>query len=202
MRVGSDLPMCSPYPREPTKPQHAAWLRRSILFPEVFIAFLRRSAVFLRRLQQWAPARFMNHAQLKHQDPTRTVADQPGSPYPTHPATQPKRRVQCLVLNKLSHGARGSVCCSSVAYLASGSTHSAMLPNRRRLGVRLGMKLSSDDYLPMSGDPSRLSRGRYLRFRSASSCALAHGMTVSTRMLSRITNTPGRIYHYRGAAST
>lgn len=35
--------------------------------------------VFFRRLQQWVPARFTIHAQLKHQDRTRTVADRYGT---------------------------------------------------------------------------------------------------------------------------
>jgi hypothetical protein len=35
--------------------------------------------VFFRRLQQWVSARFMIHAQLKHQDRTCTVADRLGT---------------------------------------------------------------------------------------------------------------------------
>lgn len=121
----------------------------------------------------------MIHAQLKHQDRTRTVADLPGSPYPAHLATQCKVRVQGLAMIKHSDGAPGSLCGPPVASSAVHPAHISMLPNRRRLGMRLGSKLSPDGYLQTSGDPSRLSRRRKVRLRSASSSAFAHGMTFS-----------------------
>ena len=78
---------------------------------------------------------------MKHQDRTRMVADLPGYPYPVHYATQLKRRVQCLAMIKLFGGASGGFRGRPLAWPAVRWIHIAMLPNGRRLGMRLGTKL-------------------------------------------------------------
>ena len=98
---------------------------------------------------------------------------------PGPPCNTIQGRVQCLAVIKHSDGPPGSLRSPLVASSALQLIHYLMLPNRRRLGMRLGTKLSPDDYLQTSGGPLRLSRGREVRLRTASSSAFANGMTIS-----------------------
>ncbi|KAF1928674.1 uncharacterized protein M421DRAFT_152250 [Didymella exigua CBS 183.55] len=142
--------------------------------------FLRR--FFLPRAFEALPrARCTIHAQMKHQDRTRTVADLPGSPSPAHFGTQYKRSFQCLAMVKLLDGAPGGLRGPPVASFTVRAAHISIFPNPRRLGMRLGTKLSPDGCLQTFGDPSRLSRGRKVRLRPASSSVSPNGMTFDAK---------------------
>lgn len=147
------------------------------LFTKVFATFLRCSEDFLRRLPPLSTSAFHDSC------PDETPRSYPNGHRSTRIslsvplATQFKRRLQCLAIIKLLGGAIGCSRGRPLVWPAVRRIHIATLPNRTRLGMRLGKIARLWDCQWTFGDSSRLSRERKVRLRPASNSAFPNGMT-------------------------